>query len=168
MSRRPRSETPNPNPNPNPNPPPLWKMIVGTLIALGGSAVIVIYLDSISVKTSSAPGEAAGVDEEGWTTELPEQFAGTWVAGGACDSDSAPLIVLSNGGYRWRDGPTNWGFARGRYRYDSPMTNRIEFRLNKLNSPHDGTTDFTISVSGPQLKKYNLKSRTMSEYEKCD
>ncbi|KAA5606417.1 hypothetical protein F1188_05990 [Roseospira marina] len=154
-------------PDPNPNAPPLWKMIVGTVVALGASAAIVIYLDSISEKTGTAPDEAAG-PVDGWTTELPEQFAGTWVVGGACDSDSAPLIVLSNGGYRWRDGPTNWGFARGRYRYESPVTNRIEFRLNKLNSPHSGTTDYTITVSGIELKKYNLKSGTITEYEKCE
>ncbi|MBB4286475.1 hypothetical protein [Roseospira goensis] len=148
--------------------PPLWQMIVGTAVALGASAGLVFWLDSVSQKTAdSASGE--GVESaDGWTTELPARFEGTWVVGGACDSDSAPLIVLSNGGYRWRDGPTNWGFARGRYHYDSPASNRVMFRLNKLNSPHDGTADYVLTVSGPQLKKYNLKSRTTVEYEKCD
>ncbi|MQX37461.1 hypothetical protein [Roseospira navarrensis] len=152
---------------PNRDSPPLWKMITGTIIALGASTAIVIYLDSISEKTGTKPGEST-VTADGWTTELPAQFAGTWIAGNDCTSDSAPLIVLSNGGYRWRDGPTNWGFARGRYRYDSPVTHRIEFRLNKLNSPHSGTTDYTITVSGSVLKKYNLKSGTMEEYNKCE
>lgn len=148
--------------------PPLWQVVLGTVVALGASAALVVWLDSVSVKTAdSASGE--GVETAGgWTTVLPPQFEGTWVVGGDCDSESAPLIVLSNGGYRWRDGPTNWGFARGRYRYDSPATHRVTFRLNKLNSPHDGSPDYVLTVSGPQLKKYNLKSRTTVEYEKCE
>ena len=141
-------------------------MILGTIIALGGSAIIIAYLDSISEKTAdSSRGE--GIVSDGWTSTLPPQFTGMWVVGGDCDSDSAPLIVLSNGGYRWRDGPTNWGYARGRYQYDSPATNKLMFRLSKLNSPHDGSPDYIITVSGVQLKKYNLKSRTEVEYEKC-
>jgi len=148
---------------------PSWiNILLGTVVVVGVSAGLIFWLDSISEKTSTSAVGEGGVTADGWTTELPDQFAGTWVVGGDCESDSAPLIVLSNGGYRWRDGPTNWGFARGRYRYDSPATNRIMFRLNKLNGPHDGSPDYTITVSGPQLKKYNLKSRTMQEYEKCD
>ncbi len=148
---------------------PSWiKMLLGTVVTLGVSAGLVFWLNAISEKTADSAAGEGGVTKDGWTTRLPPQFEGTWVAGGDCDSDSAPLIVLSNGGYRWRDGPTNWGFARGRYRYDSPATNRILFRLNKLNAPHDGSPDYIITVSGPQLKKYNLKSRTMQEYEACD
>jgi len=144
----------------------MWKMILGTIIALGASAIIIVYLDSLSNKTAdSFRGE--DTTAERWTTTVPDQFTGTWVAGGDCDSDSAPLIVLSNGGYRWRDGPTNWGYARGRYRYDSPATNKLFFRLSKLNSPHDGTADYIITVSGVELKKYNLKSGTLVDYEKC-
>lgn len=144
----------------------MWKMILGTIVALGSSAIIVMYLDSISVKTSE-PHQDKRLVADGWTPMLPKQFEGTWVVGGDCESDSALLIVLSNGGYRWRDGPTNWGYARGRYRYDSPVSNKLLFRLSKLNSPHDGSPDYIITVSGMQLKKYNLKSRTEVEYEKC-
>jgi len=153
---------------PNSNAPPLWKIILGTLVVLGVSSAFVVWMDNISVKTGTNPPGGTGQNADGWTTELPDQFSGTWVAGGDCSSDSAPLIVLSNGGYRWRSGPTEWGFARGRYRYDSPMTNRAEFRLNKLNGPHDGTTDYVITVSGPELKKYSLKSGSIEEYDKCD
>jgi len=153
---------------PNSNAPPLWKIILGTLVVLGVSTAFVVWMDNISVKTGTRPPGQMEQDAEGWTTELPDQFSGTWVVGGACESDSAPLIVLSNGGYRWRLGATEWGFARGRYRYDSPMTNRVEFRLNKLNGPHDGSTDYIITVSGTVMKKYGPKSGTMEEYEKCE
>ena len=151
-----------------PKGPPWVRLILGTIVVLAISGAIIYWLDSISVKTSDPAASAGGVTEDGWTTKLPSQFEGTWVVGGACESESAPLIVLSNGGYRWRDGPTNWGFARGRYKYDSPATNRVRFRLNKLNAPHDGSPDYVITVAGPQLIKYNLKSRTTQEYEKCD
>ncbi|MBB4264938.1 hypothetical protein [Roseospira visakhapatnamensis] len=145
----------------------MWKMILGTIVALGTSAIIVIYLDSISEKTAASyRGEGVAL-EGGWTGTLPTQFKGIWVVGGDCDSEHAPLIVMSNGGYRWRDGPTNWGYARGHYKFDSPASNKLMFRLSKLNSPHDGTPDYIITVSGVQLKKYNLKSRTEVEYEKC-
>jgi len=144
----------------------MWKMILGTIVALGLSTIIIVYLDSISEKTAdSYRGE--GVAMDGWTPELPPQFSGTWVVGNDCDDENAPLIVLSNGGYRWREGPTNWGYARGHYQYDSPVTSRILFRVSKLNSPHSGEPDFVITVSGTVLKKYNLKSGTMNQYNKC-
>ncbi|WP_299443874.1 hypothetical protein [uncultured Rhodospira sp.] len=149
--------------------PPIWKVILGTAVALGASAALVTYLDSISVKTSDHDTDGGPVvDADGWTTDLPDQFKGTWVADGLCDSDSAPLVLFSNGGYRWRDGPTNWGFARGHFRYDSPATHRVFFRLSKLNSPHDGTADYVITVSGIELNKYNLKAGTSQSYEKCE
>jgi hypothetical protein len=148
--------------------PPLWQVIVGTIVALGGSAALVVWLDSVSVKTADSYAGQGTADAEGWTAELPEQFAGTYVSGGDCDSDSAPLIIMSNGGYRWRDGPTNWGYARGRYKYDSPATNRVFFRVNALNNPHDGNPDYVITISGPELDKYNLRAGTSQSYERCE
>lgn len=114
--------------------------------------------------TLAAP--QAQAQDYDWTNDVPEKLRGTWVLlGQKCDDHDSQLAIFSDGGYRWRKSYTEWGFARGKYAMFSPASSRIYFRLQRFVQQEQ--PDFSISLSGNELKKYSYGSGRMREYEKC-
>lgn len=142
-------------------------------VAKAGMAAIVIIpaiLGLLMLFTESdlkRAGAAAFNYKPGeWVNPAPQQIKGTWAKDGRCEDDDSLLVIFSDGGYRWRTSRTDWGFARGKYRYDSPQAYRVFFRLQRLVQTSEDP-DQVITVSGSILKKYNLKGGTSETYEKC-
>jgi hypothetical protein len=101
-----------------------------------------------------------------WSNEAPDRLRGTWVLRGErCEDPDSQLAIFSDGGYRWRKSRTDWGFARGKYSYLSPVGGTIYFRLQRFIQQDE--PDFSISVSGIELKKYSYGSGDMARYDKC-
>lgn len=138
--------------------------------ALAALVIIPAVLGGLTLVTDDAMkragAEAFNYKPGEWVNPVPQQLKGTWAKEGRCQDDGSLLVIFSDGGYRWRTSPTDWGFARGKYRYDSPQAYRVFFRLQRLVQTGD-EPDQVITVSGTTLKKYNLKAATSETYEKC-
>lgn len=125
-------------------------------------------LAALALTTSAlfASGSALAEGQYTWVNEAPESIEGTWVVSGErCEDENSHLAIFSNGGYRWRQSRTEWGYARGKYSYESAQWGTIYFRLQRLEP--DNTPDYSISVSGTELRKYSLGSGKMERYDKC-
>ncbi len=101
-----------------------------------------------------------------WVNVPPESLRGTWAKEGRCRDDDSLLLIISDGGYRWRTSRTEWGFARGKFRYDNPQAYRVFFQLQRLVQATDDP-DQVFTVSGGTLKKYSLRGGTHDTFEKC-
>jgi hypothetical protein len=108
----------------------------------------------------------ASAQQYKWTNDVPDRLRGTWVIRGErCEDPNSQLAIFSDGGYRWRKSRTDWGFARGKYSYLSPVGGKVYFRLQRFIQQDE--PDFSISVSGIELSKYSYGSGDMVRYDKC-
>lgn len=112
-----------------------------------------------------ATAGAAVAQEYDWTNDVPRPLKGTWVKiGERCEESGSRLAIFSDGGYRWRTAPTEWGFARGKYAWtDGSPT--VYFRVQRLVQQEN--PDFQITVTGPEMRKYAFGSGKLVRYEKC-
>lgn len=134
-------------------------VLLGILAMLG-----VIYL----VDPQHLPEGVTSTDYQSgdWVSPVPDSLRGTWAVEGRCEDEDSLMLIFSNGGYRWRKSRTDWGFARGKYRYTHPNAYRIEFQLQRFNQTSDAP-DMTITVSGNEMRKYNLRGGTNETFQKC-
>lgn len=125
--------------------------------------VVTARLAALLLVWAAFPAQAQQYD---WTNEVPDRLRGTWVLSGErCEDPNSQLAIFSDGGYRWRKSRTDWGFARGKYSYYSPVAGRVYFRLQRFIQQDE--PDFSISVSGVELRKYSYGSGQSIRYEKC-
>lgn len=54
----------------------------------------------------------------------------------------------------------------GKFRYTGPNAYRIEFQLQRFDLPSD-TADLVFTVSGNEMRKYNLMGGTTETFIKC-
>lgn len=102
-----------------------------------------------------------------WVSPVPTSLKGTWVVDGqSCESEDSLMLIFSNGGYRWRKSRTDWGFARGRYRYTHPNAYRVGFQLQRFVQSSDNP-DALITVSGNRMTKFNPLGGTSESFQKC-
>lgn len=113
----------------------------------------------------AAPHVAAAQDSS-WTNECPANLEGTWVEmGQRCEDDNSELVIFSDGGYRWRQSRTEWGFARGQFSYSGPNPYSLLFRVRRINQHQN--PDFQIAVSGNEVRMYSFGSGRERRLEKC-
>ncbi|MGC2855527.1 hypothetical protein ACM64Y_08630 [Novispirillum sp. DQ9] len=101
-----------------------------------------------------------------WTNDSPANLTGTWVEmGQRCEDENSQLVIFSDGGYRWRQSRTDWGFARGQFSYTGPTPYSVFFRVRRL-VQHENP-DFQIAVSGNEIRMYSFGSGRERRLEKC-
>lgn len=142
--------------------------MVRVALATGFGFVILMILvglfhDPAEMTANITPTDYQSGD---WVSVVPESLRGSWAVDGRCDDDDSLMVIFSNGGYRWRKSRTEWGFARGKYRYTYPNAYRIEFQLQRFEQPSDAP-DAVITVSGKEMHKYNLMGGTKETFIKC-
>ncbi|WP_155976159.1 hypothetical protein [Novispirillum itersonii] len=100
-----------------------------------------------------------------WVNEPPPGLVGTWVIRGqSCENENSQVLIFSDGGYRWRQTRTEWGFARGRFSWDRGSPNTF-FRVQRFVQQDD--PDFQFIVSGPEMRKYTFGSGKVTHYDRC-
>lgn len=119
-----------------------------------------------SAALSAAATPALAQQDYQWTNSVPDSLRGTWVVQGQkCDDENSRLAIFSDGGYRWRKARTDWGFARGKFSYDSDDAANVYFLLQRL-VPNE-EPDFQITVSGTEMRKYSFGSGETQRYDRC-
>ncbi|MGE4529412.1 MAG: hypothetical protein AB7D00_13685 [Rhodospirillaceae bacterium] len=113
---------------------------------------------------AATPAEAQTTYD--WTNDSPANLTGTWVEmGQRCEDDNSELVIFSDGGYRWRQSRTEWGFARGQFSYTGSNPYSILFRVRRINQHQN--PDFQIAVSGSEVRMYSFGSGRERRLEKC-
>ncbi|EKV32094.1 hypothetical protein C882_3158 [Caenispirillum salinarum AK4] len=147
-----------------------WHENVMVRVGLGTGVGIVALLVLLNLfyDGDRLPEGATSTDYQSgdWVSPVPDSLRGTWAVEGRCEDDDSLMVIFSNGGYRWRKSRTDWGFARGKYRYTHPNAYRIEFQLQRFQQPSDNP-DAVITVSGNEMRKYNLMGGTNETFIKC-
>ena len=100
-----------------------------------------------------------------WINDPPPGLVGTWVIRGqSCADENSQVLIFSDGGYRWRQTRTEWGFARGRFSWDRGSPNTF-FRVQRFVQQDD--PDFQFIVTGPEMRKYTFGSGKVTYYDRC-
>lgn len=143
-------------------------IVVRVALATGLGIVLVLVLLSLFYDGGEPPPGLTSTDYQSgdWVSRVPASLHGSWAVEGRCADDDSLLLIFSDGGYRWRKSRADWGFARGKYRYTHPNAYRIEFQLQRFQQPND-SADVVITVSGAEMRKYNLMGGTKETFSKC-
>lgn len=113
--------------------------------------------------TVAIPGAHAA--DYNWINDPPPELVGTWVLRGqSCEDQNSQVLIFSDGGYRWRQTRTEWGFARGRFSWDRGSPNTF-FRVQRFVQQDD--PDFQFIVTGPEMRKYTFGSGRVTRYDRC-
>jgi hypothetical protein len=132
------------------------------------SSLILIALASLPQFMPTHPliSSATAQQDYGWNEDVPKALKGTWMQQGyKCDDKKGELLIISDGGYRWRQPSGSFGYARGRF---SKSVDGYSFYF-LLNSTESTSTrpDFQISVAGNSLSKYSLGNGESRRYDRC-
>ncbi|MGB0694291.1 MAG: hypothetical protein ACPGOY_01490 [Rhodospirillaceae bacterium] len=111
----------------------------------------------------ASPAQAQSRD---WDSDAPEAMEGKWAVSRAdCTQSTGTMIIVSDGGYRWRKEDGSWGLARGSYSYIGRNPSKVLFKLRRI-IPRDGY-ESEFYISGNRLRKFNVLSRSSTSYTRC-
>jgi len=124
--------------------------------------VLGVVLPFLVAQSVATPALAA--QDYGWSNDAPDMITGNWMKlGYKCDDPKAELLIIADGGYRWRTPEGSFRYARGQYSKSQDGYSVYFLVSNSATS----RPDFQISVSGNTLTKYSLGNGESQRYQKC-